>query len=123
MANLNYVHPPALIASWPSLSLPMQMANIGSEVGRAIKYRRLAKEHLAKKAFVRALELLDLSVDAAIAYDREHQTARSRELCRLREEWRDYFVGDNQYHTDPDRLINYYNQYVSLRWIINAFFA
>ena len=55
-----------------------------------------------ESAFIRALELLDLT----ITDPRWHR--RLKELTRLREVLCDYFVGENQYNVTPDSLNNYF---------------
>lgn len=47
---------------WKSISFVEQMANIGSEVGRTAKWVQKAKPAMAESAFVRALELIDLTI-------------------------------------------------------------
>ena len=73
---------------WKSLSFVEQMANIGSEVGRTAKWVQKAKPSMAEGAFVRALELIDLT----LKYGRLDSPLRDtmlRELCKIRE----YFCG------------------------------
>lgn len=47
---------------WKSMSFIEQMANIGSEVGRTAKWVQKSKPAMAEGAFVRALELIDLTI-------------------------------------------------------------
>jgi len=113
MADLIYQHSPELIERWPQMSLREQMGNIGSEVSRAIRWKD-RNEKRFWGAFARALELLDLSIEAAVAYDRTHQPANhTGELCRAREELCDFLVGGNTWGTDPVRLQRYYDQFVT----------
>jgi hypothetical protein len=81
------------LGRWKRLSFLEQMANIGSEVERALNWQ--AKDNIAysRKAFERALELLDLTLDSTIGY------ARLKELARVREVLADYFVGSNQFNS------------------------
>lgn len=61
-----------------------QMANIGSEVGRTSKWVQKNKPNMAEGAFIRALDLIDLT----ITYGRLDSPLRSsmlKELCRIRE--------------------------------------
>jgi len=44
---------------WSQMSLCEQMANIGSEVSRALNWRKKEKEELSHEAASRALELID----------------------------------------------------------------
>ena len=69
---------------WKSLSFIEQMANIGSEVGRTAKWVQKAKPSMAEGAFIRALELIDLT----LKYGRLGSPSRDtmlKELCKIRE--------------------------------------
>jgi hypothetical protein len=73
---------------WFSLTFFEQMANIGSEVERAISWKNKNKD-FSNKAVDRALELLFLSID-----DKKN-VLRLKELGRVYESVGDYFYGDN----------------------------
>ena len=75
---------------WFNLSFFEQMANIGSEVERAISWKNRNKD-FSKKAVDRALELLFLSID-----DKKNMP-RLKELTRVYENIGDYFYGKNIY--------------------------
>lgn len=77
---------------WSTLSLVEQLANIGSEVERAIRAREDNRDLRLRHAIDRALELFDLT-----ASDRRWAGARCREILRAREEFCRLFWGD----TDP----------------------
>lgn len=82
---------------WNDLSVIEQMANIGSEVERSIKWNNKGNWKYASMAFGRALELLDLT-----ANDPKNRT-RLKEILRTRELFADFFVGKNIYNsTDAD---------------------
>lgn len=69
---------------WTSIPFIEQMANISSEVGRTTKWVLKAKPTMAENAFIRALELIDLT----IKYGRINSPLRStmlKELCKVRE--------------------------------------
>ena len=87
---------------WQKLSLFEQMANIGSEVLRAIDWRKKNSEY-SQLALERALELLDLTVEDK----KNHCRGRLKELLRTRECLVDYF-GDNFYQTNPKIWQNYF---------------
>lgn len=87
---------------WEKLSFFEQMANIGSEVGRAINWRKKGSQEDSCLAFERALELIDLTL--ADARNRQ----RLREISRIRESWADYFVGENQYLSSGKSWKNYF---------------
>jgi len=96
-----YQHQELAQGRWFKLSFFEQMANVGSEVGRAINWR--AKNSVnSQLAFERALELLDLTIDD------DKNKKRLRELLRLREVMGDYFVGDNTYKSSDLSWQNYF---------------
>ena len=79
------------IDRWAAMPLMEQMANIGSEVGRARKWLGKDKPQLAEGAFFRGLEL----VDATIRFGRSNMASRPcllRELCRARDLFSDSFL-------------------------------
>jgi hypothetical protein len=78
---------------WNNLSFAEQMANIGSEVGRAISWRNKDNQGYSQLALDRALELLDLTVS-----DKKN-ILRLREVLRTREALADYLFFDNSYHS------------------------
>lgn len=87
---------------WFKLSLVEQMANIGSEVIRSLKWAEKNNRHYADLTNQRALELFDLTLS-----DRTHVSGL-KEIARCRELWLDYFVGDNQYHQTADQWKKYF---------------
>jgi hypothetical protein len=64
---------------WGQLSPAEQLANVGSEVGRMLRWRE-RDERLAAAAFERALELLDLTLADPRWRGRLSEIARAREL-------------------------------------------
>lgn len=64
---------------WSKLSLAEQLANVGSEVGRMIRWRN-RDARLMTAAFDRALELLDLTLEDPRWRKRLFEIARAREL-------------------------------------------
>jgi hypothetical protein len=64
---------------WGQLSLAEQLANVGSEVGRMLRWRE-RDPRLATGAFDRALELLDLTLADSRWRGRLSEIARAREL-------------------------------------------
>lgn len=87
---------------WFKFSLIEQMANIGSEVERAILWKEKGNTDYSLKAFERALELLDLSVA-----DTKNKS-RLKELLRLREALADYFYFDNEYSSSDASWRKYF---------------
>ena len=90
---MNSQHPSLAAGRWNQLAFVEQMANIGSEVERALNWRAKKNDAYSQKAFERALELVDLTLEGAQSF------ARLRELARLRETLVDYFFGSNEYQS------------------------
>ncbi len=86
---------------WQRFSIFEQMANIGSEIGRAINWKEKDKKR-SEAAFERGLELLDLTIE-----DKKN-TNRLKEICRLREVLVDYFCFDNVYGSSDEKWNNYF---------------
>lgn len=102
---MNKQHKALSVERWREFSLCEQMANIGSEVLRALKWREKGNQDLSQKASARALELLDLSLDAADTFP------RIREYARLREVVVDYFYGSNQFRSSNALWQGYFNHF------------
>lgn len=84
------------------MTLFEQMANIGSEVERAICWKNKNNPEYCQMAFDRALELLDLTI--ADSKNKKHL----KELLRTREMLSDYFVFDNEYHSEDKAWQHYF---------------
>jgi hypothetical protein len=84
-----------------SLNEIKQMANIGSEVERATKWKQKGNSDYSRLSFERALELLDLSIEDA-------KKSRLKELTRLREVLVDYFTHKNIYQSSDKNWHNYF---------------
>ncbi len=90
---------------WFKLSLVEQMANIGSEVGRAIRRRGMGEKKHEEKALERALELFDLTLS-----DKRWKN-RAKEIARMREIVCDFFYGGNKYRTNAVSLDKYFTYF------------
>ena len=88
---MNIYHKQLASGRWNELSFFDQMANVGSEVERAIKWKDKASVERARLAFERALELIDLTISDS------KNLKRLRELTRAREALVDFFAGKNEY--------------------------
>jgi len=91
------MHKDLAAGRWFELSLVEQLANVGSDVIRTIKWKNKGNLDLSKKAFERALELLYLTVE-----DPKNRH-RLKEILRTREALIDYFMFDNE-HSSSDEL-------------------
>ncbi|OGG13250.1 hypothetical protein A3D77_05295 [Candidatus Gottesmanbacteria bacterium RIFCSPHIGHO2_02_FULL_39_11] len=98
----NMLHKNLQKEQWFKLSVCEQMANIGSEVIRAIKWKAKRNNDYAYLANTRALELFDMTLE-----DPKYASG-VKELTRAREFWLDYFFGNNQYHQTDDEWIRYF---------------
>ena len=104
----NYFHQDLANGGWEKLGFAEQMANIGSEVERTIKWKNKGKTERSKMAFFRALELMDFTIG-----DKKNRE-RLKELCRVREVLVDYFFSDNIYGSSDIlwqkyfKVFNYY---------------
>ena len=99
---MTFQHQLAEAGRWNNFSLIEQMANIGSEVFRAIKWKEKGDKKTAEGAFFRSLELFDLTTaDFKNKY-------RLKEICRARELFCDFYIGDNQYQQTVEQWKNYF---------------
>ena len=115
MALLEAQHSNLEQGRWEQMPFSRQMANIGSEVSRAIKWSEKGKPDRAQRAVYRALELMDFSIASAQRQGKGSRTGRLRELCRCMEELCDFFLGDNEFGNDAGRLQRYYDQFALIR--------
>jgi len=90
---------------WGKMPFCEQMANVGSEVGRALNWKNKAKKDLSEKAFIRALELLDLTVASMKNF------SRLKELLRTREALVDFFYGSNEFSSSEALLRKYFDHF------------
>jgi hypothetical protein len=93
---------------WQKLSIPEQLANIGSEASRAFHWREAKDKEEEKKSFYRILELIDISINDP------KWKGKFFELLRLREILCDFFAGENNYNTSVDVLENYFLSFALL---------
>lgn len=99
---MEYQHKNLAGGRWNELSFFEQMANVGSEVERAIKWKKKNNNEYSQMAFERALELLDLTIA-----DKKNRK-RLKELSRTRETLADYFAFENIYHSTDKSWQNYF---------------
>lgn len=99
---MSYQHKGLAEGRWKQLSFVEQMANIGSEVVRALNWRAKNNPDYSQKAFERSLELIDLTLDSTRNFP------RLKELCRLREVIVEYFLGSNPFQYTEESLKEYF---------------
>src|SRR3990167_9578887 len=88
---------------WQQLSFVEQMANIGSEVERTIKWRKKSQLKFFYRAFDRAVELIDLTIDC-----HSHDVPKLKELLRTKECLIDDFIFDNSYGSTNESWQKYF---------------
>ena len=103
-----FQHQDLAAGRWHHFNLMEQMANIGSEVFRAIKWKEKGDKKIAEGAFYRALEIFDLTIADCKNVNRLKETFRVRELfC-------DFFIGNNLYQQTADQWNKYFYQFAYL---------
>jgi len=102
---MNVQHEDLARGRWSRMPLCEQMANIGSEVSRALNWRSKGRDDYCEKAVSRALELIDLSLATAAPF------ARLKELARVREAVTDYFYGSNEFSSTETSWRKYFDHY------------
>lgn len=100
---MSYQHKELAAGRWKELSFVEQMANIGSELERALSWQARHNAGHCQKSFERTLELIDLSLECAKGFP------RLKELCRLREVIVDYFAGQNQFMSTQESFVKYFS--------------
>ncbi len=90
---------------WAKMSLSEQMANIGSEISRAIHWKKKNNEKYSHNSVNRALELISLSIDTV------SMKSHIKELTRLREAIKDYFYGDNEFSSTDISWQTYFDHF------------
>jgi hypothetical protein len=94
------------IVRWFEMPVSVQLANVGSEVNRAIKYKNKNEEQKKINFTQKAIELLDLTIEDPKNVNRREEL----ECCK--EELNDFFLGSNDYHTTDDILIRFYDSFL-----------
>ncbi len=102
---MTFEHKELAAGRWFTLSLVEQMANVGSDVGRALNWKMKGNLPYSQKAFERALELLDLTL-----MDRKN-VGRFKEVARVREALVDFLAGENEYSSTQEAWNKYFLQF------------
>lgn len=96
-----YQHAQLAAEKWHTLSLAEQLGNIGSEVGRAAKWKD-KDPRVFEGAIHRALELFDLTISDS------RWRARLKEIIRAREIFCDALSGGDNYGSSLEMLEQYF---------------
>jgi len=105
---MNYLHQNLAAGKWHKMSLAEQLANIGSEVGRAAKWQG-KDDKIFSGAVSRALELFDLTLE-----DSKWTGGRLLELGRLKEVFCDGVLDGKEYGTKLSDLENYFLPFMNI---------
>jgi len=98
------IHKELAAGRWFELPLIEQLANIGVDVERTIRWKNKGELEYSKDAFERVLELIDLTV----ADPKNKGRGSLREILRVREALVDHFVYDNEYGTTDEIWQQYF---------------
>lgn len=92
---------------WQKLSLAEQLANIGSEVNRVLRWKGKDEKNF-ENAVLRTLELFDLTLEDS------RRRKGLREIARARELFCDAIYGSGEYNTTLEDLDHYLLQFAYL---------
>jgi len=93
---------------WFNMPIAVQLANVGGEVDRAIRWKNKNDSQKADNFCNKAIDFLELSIR-----DPKNK-GRVDELTCAVDELRDYFLGDNSFGTTDEVLIRYYDAFLPL---------
>ncbi len=98
---MTYLHADLAAGRWQTLPLLEQLANVGSDVARAARWYGHDPQR-CEQAFLRALELLDMTIADG------RWTGRRKELVRARELLCDAMAGGTTFGSDLTSLDRYF---------------
>lgn len=99
------LHPELAEGKWKTLTFLEQMGNVSSEIGRAVKWKKKGNLAFFEKAFRRAIELLDLTIQ-----DPKNSVKR-KELLRAREMLADCFLFENRHRSSHEAWLKYFHPF------------
>jgi len=99
---MSFRHDELALGRWAELSLVEQMANVGSEVERALRWKIKNNTEYCLSALERALELLDMTLDCC------KKNVHLKEIARAREVLLVFFLDSNQFASSDNSLRSYY---------------
>lgn len=102
---MSYQHKNLAAGRWKQLPFLEQMANIGSEVERALNWQSKNHKPYTQKATERALELIDLTLQTGKGFP------CLKELTRMREAIVDYFFGENKFMSTKASWSRYFSHF------------
>ena len=100
---MELIHSSLAGGRWFTMSIAEQMANVGSEYERALRWKERGNTAYFENALDRMLELFDLTID-----DPRWRNHRLKELCRVREIVRDQLCSEKPEPWSRPDLRNYF---------------
>lgn len=88
---------------WFTFSIFIQLANVGTDIARVMQWKKNNNEEYSQRAFDRAMELLDLTIA-----DPKNKGGRLKELTRIREALKDFFLYDNSEYKTTEEFWHQY---------------
>ena len=104
---MSFIHKNLAGGHFSQMSLCEQMANIGSEVERALNWKEKNNTDYSQKALERALDLIGITMAGTTDLN------RLKEFTRTREALNDFFRGDNEYHSTNASWKKYFSHFTS----------
>lgn len=92
--------------SWYNMPVGLQLANVGSEVNRALSWKKRGNTQRTVSFCNKAIDFLE------IMKTDEKNRNRIGELNFCIEELKDFFFGDNIYGTTDETLMKYYDAFI-----------
>ena len=89
-----------------SMPIGVQISNVGSEVHRAIRWKKRDDEQKKINFCKKAIEFLELKKQ-----DPKNRYRKGELECCI-DELKDYFMGENIYNTTEEQLIKYYDAFL-----------
>ncbi|HBS48293.1 TPA: hypothetical protein DEO28_04375 [Candidatus Dependentiae bacterium] len=99
------IHKDLAAGRWFNFSIIEQLANVGSDVERTIKWKNEGDIECSKEAFWRVLELLDLTIR-----DPKNKK-RLKEILRVRYLLVDHFMYDDEHKSTDESWQKYFLQF------------
>lgn len=94
---------------WFSMPVGVQISNVGSEVHRAITWKKRGNQQRAAEFCKKAISFLD------IMKQNPKNKYRVGEIDCGIDELKDFFLGDNEYRTTEETLLRYYDAFLTTK--------
>lgn len=92
--------------NWFAMPIGVQISNVGSEVHRAIRWKKSGDVQKKNNFCMKAIEFLEL-----MKKDPKNQYRKGELNCCI-DELQDYLMGENIYNTTEEQLIKYYDAFL-----------